>query len=81
MKQLFLQRLPTNAQFTLASTKDDLDVESLAKLADKILAQLPLHTVLLRFLGGKTYNELPIDIRKAETLNDFNMRLETFLIT
>ena len=31
------------------------------------------------FLGGKTYNELPIDIRKAETLNDFNMRLETFL--
>ena len=31
------------------------------------------------FLGGKTYNELPIDIREVETLNDFNMRLETFL--
>ena len=31
------------------------------------------------FLGGKTYNELPADIRKAETLNDFNMRLQTFL--
>ena len=31
------------------------------------------------FLGGKIYNELPLDIRKAETLNDFNVRLQAFL--
>ena len=31
------------------------------------------------FLGGKIYNELPVDIRKAETLNDFNVRLQAFL--
>ena len=37
MKQLFLQRLPINTQLILASTKDDLDAESLAWLADKIV--------------------------------------------
>ena len=31
------------------------------------------------WLGGKTYNELALDIRKAETLNDFNGRLKAFL--
>jgi hypothetical protein len=31
------------------------------------------------FLSGKIYNELPLDIRKAETLNDFNVRLQAFL--
>ncbi len=31
------------------------------------------------FLGGKIYNELPLDIRKAETLNDFNVRLQALL--
>ena len=44
MKQLFLQRLPTNAQLILAYTEDDLDVESLAKLADKILEVAPTHS-------------------------------------
>ena len=37
MKQLFAQRLPTNAQLILASSKDDFDMEGLARLADKIL--------------------------------------------
>ena len=41
MKQLFLHRLPTNAQLILASTKDDLDTAALARLADKILAISP----------------------------------------
>ena len=44
MKQLFLQRLPTNAQLILASSKDTLDTESLAKLADKILEVAPPHS-------------------------------------
>ncbi len=43
MKQSFLQRLPTNAQLILASTKDDLDIESLAKLVDTILEVDPTH--------------------------------------
>ena len=43
MTQLFLQRLPTNAQLILASSKDTLDTESLAKLADKILEVAPTH--------------------------------------
>ena len=44
MTQLFLQRLPTNAQLILASSKDSLDTESLAKLADKILEVAPTHS-------------------------------------
>ena len=44
MKQLFLQHLPTNAQLILASSKDTLDTESLAKLADKILEVAPTHS-------------------------------------
>lgn len=42
MKQLFLQRLPTNAQLILASTTDELDTASLAKMADKILEVSPI---------------------------------------
>ena len=36
MNQLFFQRLPTNAQLILATTKDDLDIACLAKLAYKV---------------------------------------------
>ncbi|XP_046864656.1 uncharacterized protein LOC124459180 [Xenia sp. Carnegie-2017] len=36
MKQLFVQRLPTNVQAILAPTQDTLDLNNLAKLADKI---------------------------------------------
>ena len=46
MKQLFLQ-CPTNAQLILASTKDDLDTDGLAKLADRILEVTPTHTAPL----------------------------------
>eukprot|EP00794_Sanderia_malayensis_P020953 gene20953-biopygen15459 len=38
LKQLFLQRLPSNAQLILASTADDVTLTQLASLADKILA-------------------------------------------
>ena len=44
MTQLFLQRLPTNAQLILASSKDTLETESLAKLADKIQEVTPTHS-------------------------------------
>ena len=44
MTQLFLQHLQTNAQLILASSKDTLDTESLAKLADKILEVTPTHS-------------------------------------
>ncbi|XP_071854547.1 uncharacterized protein [Apostichopus japonicus] len=37
LKQLFLQRLPTNVQLVLASSSDDVKLEQLAELADKIL--------------------------------------------
>ena len=41
MKQLFLQRLPSNVQLILASTKDSMDTENLAKIADNILEVAP----------------------------------------
>ena len=44
MTQLFIQRLPTNAQLILASSKDTLNTESLAKVADKILEVAPTHS-------------------------------------
>ena len=37
LKQLFLQRLPQNAQLILASTRDAMDIAQLADLADKIM--------------------------------------------
>eukprot|EP00794_Sanderia_malayensis_P013035 gene13035-biopygen10394 len=37
LRQLFLQRLPTNAQLILASSADTVSIEQLASLADKIL--------------------------------------------
>ena len=43
MKQLFLQRLPANVQLILVSTKDTMDTESLAKIADNILEVAPTH--------------------------------------
>ena len=46
MKQLFLQRLPTNIQLILAPNKDTMDIASLAKLADNILEVAPTHTTL-----------------------------------
>eukprot|EP00794_Sanderia_malayensis_P011590 gene11590-biopygen9261 len=45
-KQLFLQRLPMNAQLILASTADRVPLDELAALADKILeAALPTHAI------------------------------------
>ena len=44
MAQLFLQRLPTNVQLILASSKDTLDTKSLAKLEDKIVGVTPTHS-------------------------------------
>ncbi|XP_038071805.1 uncharacterized protein LOC119740534 [Patiria miniata] len=41
MKQLFLQRLPTNARLILASTSEEVDIDQLAKLADKIMEVSP----------------------------------------
>ena len=37
LKQLFLQRLPTNVQLILASSRDAMNIQSLADLADKIV--------------------------------------------
>ena len=37
LKQLFLQRLPTNAQLILASTSQTTPIQKLAELADKII--------------------------------------------
>ena len=36
-KQLFLQRLPTNIQLILASTRDSMDIHKLSEVADKIM--------------------------------------------
>ncbi|PIK36447.1 hypothetical protein BSL78_26725 [Apostichopus japonicus] len=41
LKQLFLQRLPTNVQLILASTSEQVDIHGLASLADKILEVTP----------------------------------------
>lgn len=37
LRQLFLQRLPVNAQLVLASTSESVDIDQLASIADKIL--------------------------------------------
>ena len=37
LRELFLQRLPSNVRMVLASTRDDTDIEDLAQLADKIV--------------------------------------------
>ena len=37
LRELFLQRLPTNARMVLASTRSDTTIEELAQLADKII--------------------------------------------
>ncbi|XP_071821128.1 uncharacterized protein [Apostichopus japonicus] len=37
LKQLFVQRLPTNVQLVLATTSDNTNIEELAALADKIM--------------------------------------------
>ena len=41
LRQLFLQRLPTNVQLILASTSDTVSTDDLASLADKILEVAP----------------------------------------
>jgi hypothetical protein len=46
MKQFFLQRLPSNAQLILASTADEIDTTSLAKMADKIVEVAPVHSTI-----------------------------------
>jgi hypothetical protein len=50
MKQLFLQRLPSNAQLILASTADEMDTASLPKMADKIVEVAPVHSTLSTFV-------------------------------
>ena len=37
LRQLFLQRLPSNIRMVLASTHDDVNLDTLAELADKIV--------------------------------------------
>ncbi|KAJ8043655.1 hypothetical protein HOLleu_10849 [Holothuria leucospilota] len=44
LKQLFVQRLPTNVQLILASLSDTVDIESLATIADKIVEANPTQT-------------------------------------
>lgn len=44
LKQLFVQRLPTNVQLILASLSDTVDIESLATIADKIVEANPIQT-------------------------------------
>ena len=41
LKQLFLQRLPTNAQLILAPTSDTVSIDQLAIVADKIMEVTP----------------------------------------
>ena len=41
LKQLFLKRLPTNAQLILASTSESVDIDKLAIIADNILEVTP----------------------------------------
>ena len=47
MRELFLQRLPTNVRMVLASTADTATLQELASLADKIMevAMLQVSTV------------------------------------
>jgi hypothetical protein len=46
MKQLFLQRFPSNAQLILASTADEMDTASLAKMAGNIVEVALVHSTL-----------------------------------
>ncbi|XP_038047637.1 uncharacterized protein LOC119721743 [Patiria miniata] len=53
-KQLFLQRLPGNVQLVLASTADDVNIEQLAKLADKIVEVTPLPSHVATVTTGES---------------------------
>eukprot|EP00794_Sanderia_malayensis_P018523 gene18523-biopygen15608 len=57
-KQLFLQRLPMNAQLILASTADRVPLDELAALADKIL-EVALPTPAIDALQSKPTVEMP----------------------
>ena len=45
LKQLFLQRLPSNVQLILASSSDSVDTDKLAEIADRIIDVAMPHTV------------------------------------
>ena len=38
--------------------------------------QLSMHRKSFRFMGAKIYNELPIEIRKAESFSDYSNLLK-----
>lgn len=42
LKQLFIQRLPTNVQLILASSSDTVNIDGLAAIADKIMEATPV---------------------------------------
>ncbi|XP_041483467.1 uncharacterized protein LOC121430256 [Lytechinus variegatus] len=60
LKQLFLQRLPTNIQVILASTRDSMEIEKLADLADKILeTHSPIHHSQVAHLSPSSSSATP----------------------
>mgnify|MGYP002804515740 CR=1 FL=1 len=83
MKQLFLQQLPTNAQLILASTKDDLDSENLAKLADKILEVTPTHgrPATLSTVVPTSAPQAPTHSRELQELRELVSHLTTTVNT
>lgn len=77
LKQLFLQRLPSNAQLILASTAEALDLASLAKMADKILEVSPPHATppILSEVVPKSAPTTPTQSTEIRDLRDLVSQL------
>ena len=56
LRQLFLQRMPTNVQAILASSSDSVKIEELASLADKILEVTPTLSHVSHVAASPVYN-------------------------
>ena len=64
LKQLFLQRLPSNVQLILASSSDTVPIAQLADLADKIVeVALPVGPAMSTLVAPHSAPPPPVDIK------------------
>ena len=73
LKQLFLQRLPTNVQIILAPTSDNIHIDQLAIVADKVLEVTPAPPVA-HIATASTY--IPVDTAVSSETTDLRRMVE-----
>ena len=68
LKQLFLQRLPSNVQLILASSSDSVDTDRLAEIADRIIDVALPHTVAA--VAPSTKSSIPTSSTEISKLRE-----------